>query len=352
MPSSAMSDQGIVWTGWDGLASGAVILAPAAANAWQVIRATGGDRLTFLHRLLTASVETLQPGQGQQALLLNIKGHVVAELRVCVRPDDVWLLVPPGQGEAAAAALSRYAIMDDVTLALQGTLDVLAIHGPRATAALAAVGIEVPSSVSTGALLAHAEVADAGAGAGRLSVIQAPGLGSAGFWLVGERDVITQVTTRLRAADVGELGPEVVEGLRIAAGEPKFGVEITPEVFPMEVGLDGMIDYGKGCYLGQEPIVRIRDRGHVNRRLVGLRLPADAAVAAEATIETDERPKAGRVTSAARLPGGPVALALVHVSVPLGATVRVRQDDGAIEAVVIAASAGTRGGPADGPATP
>jgi folate-binding protein YgfZ len=295
-------------------------------------------------------VETLQPGQGQQALLLNIKGHVVAELRVCVRPDDVWLLVPPGQGETASSALSRYAIMDDVTLALQATLDVLAIHGPRATAALAAVGVEVPSSVTTGAALAHAEVA--AGGAGRLSVMEARGLGSAGFWLVGERDVIAQVATRLRTAGVGELGPAIVEGLRIASGEPKFGVEITPEVFPMEVGLDGMIDYGKGCYLGQEPIVRIRDRGHVNRRLVGLRLPADAVVAAEAAIETDDRPKAGRVTSAARLPDGPVALALVHVGVPLGATVRVRQGEGAIEAMVIAAGAGTRGGPADGPATP
>ena len=38
----------------------------------------------------------------------------------------------------------------------------------------------------------------------------------------------------------------------------------------MEVGLDAAIDYAKGCYLGQEPIVRIRDRGHINWRLVGL----------------------------------------------------------------------------------
>jgi folate-binding protein YgfZ len=343
-----MSDDAGVWRGWDALARGAAIV---DTGAWQVIGVTGGDRLTFLHRLLTASLEGLLPGQGQQALLLNIKGHVVAEFRVCVRPDDVWLLTPPGQGEPAAAALSRYAIMDDVTLSLQPALQVLAVHGPGAAAALAAAGIEVPPGVTAGAPLTHAEVGGK-AGAERLSVIQAAGLGSAGFWLVAESNEVGSVAARLRSAGVDDVAPATAEALRIAAGEPKFGVEITPDVFPMEVGLDAMIDYGKGCYLGQEPIVRIRDRGHVNRRLVGLRLPSDAAVAAEDAIETDERPKAGRVTSAARLPEGPVALALVHVSVPLGATVRVRQAAGVVEAVVIAAGAGPAGGPGIAPVTP
>ena len=96
----------------------------------------------------------------------------------------------------------------------------------------------------------------------------------------------------------------------------------------MEVGLDALIDYGKGCYLGQEPIVRIRDRGHINWRLAGLRLHAEAPVAPGDRFESDARPKAGRVTSAARLPGQPpVALALVHVSVPVGTQVRVRHGE-------------------------
>ena len=75
----------------------------------------------------------------------------------------------------------------------------------------------------------------------------------------------------------------------------------------------------KGCYLGQEPIVRIRDRGHINWRLVGLEIDGPRDPAAQDAIESDVKPKAGRVTSAARLPGGRgVALALLHVSVPDG----------------------------------
>jgi folate-binding protein YgfZ len=141
---------------------------------------------------------------------------------------------------------------------------------------------------------------------------------------------------------------ETAEALRILAGEPKFGVDITADVFPMEVGLDPVIDYSKGCYLGQEPIVRIRDRGHINWRLVGLRLAEDVPVVAGDRLESDARPKAGRVTSAARLPGqAPVALGLVHVSIPVGTTVRVRHEDRAVAAEVVPA-AGASGASAPG----
>ena len=103
----------------------------------------------------------------------------------------------------------------------------------------------------------------------------------------------------------------------------------------MEVGLDGAIDYTKGCYLGQEPIVRIRDRGHINWRLVGLDIDDPRDPAAQDAIESDVKPKAGRVTSVARLPGGRgVALALLHVSVPDGSVVRVKHGDDVIPARV------------------
>ena len=96
----------------------------------------------------------------------------------------------------------------------------------------------------------------------------------------------------------------------------------------MEVGLSPAIDYSKGCYLGQEPIVRIRDRGHINWRLVGLDLAGPTDAAASDPIESDAKPKAGRVTSAGRLPDGRgVALAMLHTSVPVGATVRIHHGD-------------------------
>ena len=103
----------------------------------------------------------------------------------------------------------------------------------------------------------------------------------------------------------------------------------------MEVGLGDAIDYGKGCFLGQEPIVRIRDRGHTNWRLARLDLEGADDLAPGDRLESDVKPKAGRLTSVARLPGGQgVALALVHVDVPDGAPVRVQHGDLRVPAVV------------------
>jgi hypothetical protein len=143
------------------------------------------------------------------------------------------------------------------------------------------------------------------------------------------------------------LSPEAAETARIAAGEPAWGHEITGDYFPMEVGLDDAIDYTKGCFLGQEPIVRIRDRGHVNWRLVRLDIRLDirldAADSGAGTpagdprpgdrLESDLKPKSGKLTSVARLGDGRcVGLALLHVSVPAGHAVRIVSADGAVTA--------------------
>jgi folate-binding protein YgfZ len=296
-------------------------------GAWQLIAVTGGDRLSFLHRLLTAGLDALAPGQGRGALLLTVKGHIVVAMSVLAGDEVVHLLVPPGLGEPTLAALSRYAIMDDVALALEADRALLAIHGAGAARRLGEVGVKVPD----GPALAHEET-------GGLLVVHNPGLGAEGFWVFAAQDRIQKMKADLAARGVSTLPAAEAEALRILAGEPRTGAEITDDVFPMEVGLDPLIDYGKGCYLGQEPIVRIRDRGHINWRLVGLRLRAAAPVAAGDRLETEARPKAGRLTSVGQLPGGaPVALALLHVSVPLGTVVRVRSGEQTFEADTVAA---------------
>jgi folate-binding protein YgfZ len=315
------------------LATGAAIV---DVGALEVVRATGGDRVAFLQRLLTGKVDTLAVGEGSHNLLLTLKGHVVVELRVFLRGDDVLLVAPPGQGAAAAAALSRYAIMDDFAAVLEPASRPIGVYGAEAAARLGDAGVSPPPLVPW----AHADVASA---AGPLWVVRAPAYGADGFWVWGEMGAIDALAGRLAATGVPRLREDVVEALRVLAGEPKFGVEITDDYFPMEVGLSGAIDYGKGCYLGQEPIVRIRDRGHVNWRLVGLRLRDDTAVAPGDRLESEAKPKAGKLTSVARMPGGlPVALGLLHVSVPAGAEVQVHRADGTMaraEVVALADSA-------------
>src|SRR5205807_8624579 len=89
---------------------------------------------------------------------------------------------------------------------------------------------------------------------------------------------------------VGELDPATAEALRIEAGTPCFGRDVTPENLPQEVGRDARaINFVKGCYLGQETVARIDALGHVNKHLKGLKFPRGTVPvpvpAAGATIE-------------------------------------------------------------------
>ena len=231
-----------------------------------------------------------------------------------------------------AGALSRYAIMDDFAAAVRPDITFASLVGPSAPARLAALGL-APGALGDGPARAHADVA--GVVPGALWMARMRELGHDGFWLAGERATMDAVRGQLLGAGVRALPPALAEAARIVAVEPRPGAEITADYFPMEAGLNSAIDYSKGCYLGQEPIVRIRDRGHINWRLCGLDLEGPLDAQAGDPLESDAKPKAGRVTSVARLPDGRgVALAMVHVSVPVGATVRIRRGETAIAARV------------------
>jgi folate-binding protein YgfZ len=296
------------------------VLAPDAGR--ELIAATGADRIRFLHGLVTNDIAGTPVGRGCRAALLTPKGQVVADLRIFVRPDDLRIVVDRGQAQSVAGALSRYAIMDDFSAAPVPGFTFLSMLGPAAASRLAAAGVDVGALAEAPAReLPHAQ-------AGELWVIRTRELGTDGFWVGGAAPAIDGLAARLEAAGVPRLDPAAAEAARIDALEPRFGVEITADYFPMEVGLAETIDEKKGCYLGQEPIVRIRDRGHINWRLVVLDV-AGAAPRAGDPLESDTKPKAGRVTSAGTLPDGrAVALAMAHVSVPVGATIRIRGPEG------------------------
>lgn len=295
----------------------------------EVVVATGADRVRFLHGIVTADVAGTPPGRSVHATLLTAKAHVLAELRIFVRSDELYLVVPGGQGATSAAALGRYAIMDDFVATPASDFTIHGLLGRDAAQHLADAGVSV-NALADGPPWSHAEVPSP---AGPLWVARVRQLGADGYWLGGSAARLTPVLEALRAAGVSALDPNAVEAARIQAGEPAWGREITEDYFPMEVGLADTIDYTKGCFLGQEPIVRIRDRGHVNWRLVRLAVEAGGdggrAPAPGDRLESEVKPKAGRITSVARRPdGGGVALALAHVSVPAGAVVFVVGEDG------------------------
>ena len=293
----------------------------------QLVVATGADRSRFLHGIVTADVAGTTVGRGCRSALLTPKGHVVADMHLFMTADAIWIVVDAGHAVTVADMLSRYAIMDDFAAAPHADFALASLLGPESVARLQAIGVDA-GALAGAPTLAHAQ-------AGELWLARVRELGSDGFWLGGSTAALAAARARLAEAGVSALAPAVAEAARIAAVEPRVGAEITQDYFPMEVGLSSAIAYGKGCYLGQEPIVRIRDRGHINWRLVGLDVAGAEDPTAQDRIESDAKPKAGRVTSAGRLPDGRgVALAMLHTSVPVGATVRIQHGDARIDAQV------------------
>jgi folate-binding protein YgfZ len=297
----------------------------------ELIVATGADRSRFLHGIVTGNVAGMAVGGGALSALLTPKGHVITDMRLFAREDAIWIVVAAGQGDTVAATLARYAIMDDFAAARRADFALSSLLGPAAAERLAAIGADV-GALAAAPPLTHAQVATA---AGELWIARVRELGADGFWLGAPPAVLGAIHERLAASGTPALDSATAEAARVAAIEPRFGAEITSDYFPMEVGLNGAIDYQKGCYLGQEPIVRIRDRGHINWRLVGLDVAGPRDPAPQDRIESDAKPKAGRVTSVARLPDGRgVALAMLHTSVPVGAAIHILHGEERIEARV------------------
>ncbi|MBK9216553.1 MAG: folate-binding protein YgfZ [Chloracidobacterium sp.] len=92
-----------------------------------------------------------------------------------------------------------------------------------------------------------------------------------------------------------EIGDELYETLRIENGIPRYGVDMDETTIVPELGIDNLISYNKGCYIGQEIIARIHFRGHVAKRLTGLNLSGDIEPGTE--LLTVDGKNAGRITS-------------------------------------------------------
>jgi folate-binding protein YgfZ len=139
-------------------------------------------------------------------------------------------------------------------------------------------------------------------------------LGVRGARVMGHPADVGALRERLAAAGLPELGSAALEARRIEAGTPVFGVDMTTDTIPLEAGIESRaVSMTKGCYVGQEIVVRILHRAHgrVARRLVGL--AAAEPIARGSSVYADGR-EVGTVTSAAWSPalGSSVALATVH----------------------------------------
>jgi len=238
----------------------------------------GPDRVKFLHNIVSHDIRGLQTGQGKpaclpsrQACILDRQGKIQASFLAHAFPDEIILEMEPIDYEPALHNLKKYLISEAVNFADTGAdLRVLALHGPASEQALRSLrpNLSLPAEN-----LRHAE---GPAGSGIRQVIRWDLFGMPGYHLwVSASDAEAlrkELEQKTASADFPLCGREVFHTLRIEAGVPWPGIEITPAVILNELGTDEMVSFTKGCYIGQEIVARIKYRAHPPRLLKKFRI--------------------------------------------------------------------------------
>ena len=309
------------------------------------VRMYGRDPVRMIHGLVSNDVAGAAPGQGVYAAMLTAKGKMVADVRVLRRAQgDVLLEVDAGALANVLDHLRRFvpplfSRFEDASAAL----GVLGVYGPAARRVVsAALGTEVPEGMPEDAFVVAA-LPDAGESAApgepedgaakpEALVVRTLYAGVDGYDVVAPTDRLEAVWRALVEAGARPAGHGTLETLRIEAGRPRWGADLDENVIPLEAGLlDRAISQTKGCYTGQEVIVRILHRGHVNWHLRGMLLGEAPAPARGTTlVRPGEDKPVARVTSACASPmhGQTIALGYVRREVEPPAELRLGGPDG------------------------
>ena len=301
-----------------------------ALSARGLVELKGRSRLELINRMSTQAVNELSEWQGAATVLTTDIGRIIDRVVLYASDDRVLMLTGEGHADALVNYLRRNTFYnDDLQVTRLDGLLLLGVYGPRAGEMLGEVGLETEklplhhwrvSSVP----IVNAQMApiDPGGGLPRAQkidafemfcmIFRADAIAGDGYYLLIEHKNAGSLLTLLSLAGLTPIDEETYDYLRIEAGRPRFGRELTLDYIPLEAGLWDDVSFHKGCYTGQEIIARMESRGKLAKRLTRLR-PA-SPVSAGAEITANGRP-VGTITSAADGPAGPVALGYVKTAV-------------------------------------
>ncbi len=280
------------------------------------LRITGPDATRWLNGMVTNSIESLQPGEGNYNFLLNAQGRIQGDCyiyREPTPPSPAFLLeTTASQIDAIQQLLDKFIIMDDVELQpAPSNLQTLTVVGPKAPE-----------------LVQHYYDSFRAGGRPDLTPLRLSFFYESGdptitlaAPIVPRIEIRTsnaaERTRNLLAYGAIEVSAEALEALRILEGTPLYGIDIrnseTAKDLPQETAQTRALHFSKGCYLGQEIVERIRSRGAVHRTFTGFQLTG--ALPAPGTPLEAEGKVIGELTSVAAipLPTGPIQLALGYI---------------------------------------
>ncbi|ELY45079.1 CAF17-like 4Fe-4S cluster assembly/insertion protein YgfZ [Natronorubrum sulfidifaciens] len=291
--------------------------------AYGVVVIEGEDRLEYVDNVVSNRVPA-EDGQGCYALVLDPQGGIEVELYVYNAGERLLLFTPPAEAEPLAEEWGEKVFIQDVDIRV-ATDDyaIFGIHGPNATEKIASV-LNGAASPDERYSFVRGTMGDEG-----VSVIRTDALtGEESYEVIcAANDAEAVYDTLLnQGLNAAPFGYRTFESLALEAGSPLFETELEGTL-PNVLGLRAALDFEKGCYVGQEVVSRVENRGQPSRKLVGLTLEADdAAVPESGAAVFDGDASVGEVTRAGESPSleSVIALALVDYGLESEAlTVRV-----------------------------
>ena len=286
-------------------------------HEYGVLTVTGEDRIDFVDNAVSNRVPA-DDGQGVYALLLDPQGGIETDMYVYNAGERLLVFTPPGEATPLADHWRENTFIQDVDISVATSdFGVFGIHGPKATEKIASVFSEQtpdqPLSFVRGSMGDHG-----------VTVIRTDGLtGEEGYEVICTADVADTVfdTLENHGMNAAPFGHETWNYLTLEAGTPLFETELDGQV-PNTLGLRNAVDFEKGCFVGQEVVSRVENRGRPSKRLIGL-VPEAVPDSGAAVFAGDEA--VGEVTRAAESPmrEEPIALGLVTFDTEGDLTVRV-----------------------------
>jgi folate-binding protein YgfZ len=276
---------------------------------------SGADRASYLQGLMTNDIVALKAGQGCYTAYLTAQGRMIADFHVYELGDVILMTMNGDVKDAILAKLDQFIFSEDVQLGdVTASFMQIGIVGPKAAMILARAVPAIRADVLIG-LSDHGNVR-ADTGGVPFIITRTSDAGEPGYDIYVEPPQAPALRASLTAAGAVEIDEVTSEAIRIEAGVPAFHRDMDEETIPLEAGIEARaISFTKGCYVGQEVIIRVLHRGHgrVARRLVGLRLDGRDLPLPGAAVTSGDR-GVGQITSSAFSPAlsGPIALAYVH----------------------------------------
>ena len=273
------------------------------------IAVSGSEAAEFLQGQLTNDVEALAPGEGCYSALLDRKGKIRADMRVIrIAPDEFLIDTEPASGDLIGKHLGMYKVGRDAEVAAApGDQRLLSLIGPLTPKLL--------GDAPLGPEHSHRDVLVAGAGCRAITTDQ-------GADLLVPAEAVDAVRDWLTANGAEAVSERAAEIVRVEAGRPRVGHEISEQTMPQEAGInERAVSFTKGCYIGQETVARLHYKGKPNRHLRLLKTLEPVSAGDSVSAGGKELGTVGTaVISPAR---GPLALAILRREAEPGSEVLV-----------------------------